>query len=417
MSSLQADSMIEYLRENVDSTSIDTILHKAKLNEITASATLLSMVIKRTIISLDTGLQKTSVMCALGKISRIVSGFNKIPLLVIPKEASHNIPKIKEWLTGLHVSVLDSEFGVEGRIPTYNELISDKTDILIISPRLLFSRDFVNMYILGANKLIDTIIIDEAHILSNPETQYGHMLRLLSERVERLYLLTATPGRNPEEFEFLSSLVNPNYGYISVTRKDLDIEGDFHIIMKKMSTNDIPKDDVRLEEPNKLYRYRKSVSKNSKLVKEMMIFLKNNHHTGILVYTRFLEAQRVLYDLLRKEGIRVEMVNSNTSANERLQVGERVKNDEVDIVITTITTSLDIPFKCVACWGWCSDIVQLIGRLNRSYDKKDIVIYLQLLEFEIELLEKHIDALTELAFLTDKSTSLFNSIYKKLREW
>ena len=109
------------------------------------------------------------------------------------------------------------------------------------------------------------------------------------------------------------------------------------------------------------------------------------------------------------------MINSETSIQNRLSISNKVKTGNVDIVITTLTTAIDIPMNCVATWGWCSDIVQLVGRLNREYKKKDITIYLQLLEFEIELLEKHLDSLTELAIVTDKSTSLFSAIAKKIR--
>ena len=115
-------SLLDKLVEQADYSAIETILHGTKMNEITASATLCSVVAKRIIVSLDTGLQKTSIMGALAIISRVRSKFTKLPLLVIPKEASHNIPIIEKWLKGFHLTVLDSELGVKGRLPKYQEL-------------------------------------------------------------------------------------------------------------------------------------------------------------------------------------------------------------------------------------------------------------------------------------------------------
>ena len=163
----------------------------------------------------------------------------------------------------------------------------------MISPRLLFSRDFTNIYVLGAHSLIDTLIIDEAQLFANPSTQYGHMLSTLAKDIPQLYLLTATPGRSKEEFEFLTSLTHPEIGYLSITRKDLDIEGTFNILTSYLHTKDIPSQDVNTSEPNRLFRYRKTVSENSPLFKDMTNFLLTNYHSGILVIPD-LDAQKFI---------------------------------------------------------------------------------------------------------------------------
>ena len=80
-------SLLDKLVEQADYSAIETILHGTKMNEITASATLCSTIAKRIIVSLDTGLQKTSIMGALAIISRVRSKFTSF-LLVIQRSFS-----------------------------------------------------------------------------------------------------------------------------------------------------------------------------------------------------------------------------------------------------------------------------------------------------------------------------------------
>lgn len=410
-----------YLDEisSVEPRSIYNILRHVSLNYYTASAVLLGSVNERTILSIETGLQKTSVLCGVS-IMELVKQPDKLQLIVIPPEANNNIPLITKWTPFVNFVHLHSLDGLKGRIPVYGNITNKTTtNAIIISPKLLFSDDFVVTWNLYLKDRIGSLIVDEVQLMSNPDVQSGYMLKFLSNNIKNLYFLTATPGRDLKQFKFLCGLCNNTTPYLSITRADIGIEGEFHTSSTFFCENDIWREFRPFDEPNRLRRYRENFVEESPLTKDLLRYVSMTKRNGLscLVYVGYLNSQTQIAEYLKKEGFTVEAINSNVSSEERKRISDSVKRREVDVVLTTVTIAIDIVTNALFLYGWCSDIVQLVGRLLRTYDKKDIFIHLSMLDFEYENAKQYILELIDLVHETDKSPKLAMSLLREVNKY
>lgn len=79
---------------SVEPRSIYNILRHVSLNYYTASAVLIGTAVGRVILSLETGLQKTSVLAAISLFQKTIQP-DKLQLIVIPPEANRISPNPK----------------------------------------------------------------------------------------------------------------------------------------------------------------------------------------------------------------------------------------------------------------------------------------------------------------------------------
>lgn len=410
-----------YLEElsSVEPRSIYNILRHVSLNFYTASAVLLGAANERTILSLETGLQKTSVLCGLS-LMELVKQPDMLQLIVIPPEANNNIPLIKKWTPFVNFVHLHSLDGVSGRMPVYRDITNKRTtNAIIISPKLLFSDDFVVTWNLFLKDKVGSLIIDEVQLMSNPDVQSGYMLKYLSSNIKNLYFLTATPGRDLRQFKFLCGLCDNQYPYLSITRADIGIEGEFHTSSTLIIENDVWREFRLFDEPNRLRRYRENFVEESPLTKDLLRYVSMTKRNGLscLVYVGYLRSQSQMSEYLKKNRFTVEVINSEVSSEDRKRISDKVKRREVDVVLTTVTIAIDIVTNALFLYGWCSDIVQLVGRLLRTYDKKDIFIHMSMLDFEYENAKKYLLELVTLVEETDKSPKLVMSLLKEVNKY
>lgn len=392
---------------HLDENCILHILNTVSLNSVTVPATLFPFVAGKAIISLDTGLQKTSVMCALAMLNKVVSP-NKKVLMIIPKEATHNVDKIKLWVKPLTCGLITAELTVEERIHEFMRNV----DVLIITPRLMFSPVFVNTWLLYLKDSVSQIIVDEAHF-ANLTTQGGYMLRYLSENTERFFMLTATPGSKLKQFEFLCSLCNPELPYYSHTRKDIGIEDEYNVDVITVPEYSIINEYTNAPDVNSYRKFREYIPPNSTLMQKFLDRASqecDGLFTTGLVYTRFRNAQSEMDKYLTEQEIFHEVLNADSSIAHRSYVGSNLPQ----LTLSTLTTAIDIPSNNLYVWGWCHDMIQLVGRLNRTYDSKTINITIQLLDSEIESTLESCYETLELQEVTSKSTQLFRKIINLL---
>ena len=394
---------------SLEYTCIQDVLHGARLNETTATATLIGTVVERIILSLDTGLQKTSVLAA-SLLLEHTKYPNGVSLVIIPPEASKNIDIIKKWTPLLTHVVLDAENGVQGRNRKHIDILLDKANVVFISPLLLFSDDFVLVWNAKLKHKVKTLLIDESHLLSNPDTQSGYMLKYLSSQIDNLILLTATPGNTFRKFKFLCELCHEETPYYSVSRKDLELEGKFNVLTKIFKENDLYQVYQKIDEPNRRRKYREHVPKDSPLLTDVLAYARALKGKTCIIYTNYLNAQDEIYAALKEAGYAVEKINSSVPPNERMRIGQDIKYAKTQIVITTVTVAIDIPTTNLYLFGWCPDIVQLVGRMNREYRKKDITIRLALIDYESHKVKEEMWDSILLTEVTAKSSQLFHSI-------
>ena len=365
------------------------------------------------ILSLDTGLQKTSVLAALLIVNKVKYPTG-VSLVIIPPEANKNISIIKKWTPLLRHAVLHSEAGYEGRIPEHLKLFLDNADTVFISPKLLFSDDFVNLWNKVLKHKITNVLIDESHLLANPDTQSGYMLKYLAEHTKEMSLLTATPGDTFRQFRFLTGLCDKEMPYYSKSRKDLGLEGEFFVSVSNYCENDLRELYLNIDEPNRSHKYRAHLPSNSPLLTDIVNYAAKSDGSTCLIYTRHLEPQQVIADTLRSKGYDVAVINSSVSSEERKQIGQGIKFARPQIVLTTVTVAIDIPTTNIYLFGWCPDITQFVGRANREYRKKDLNIHMQIIDYEKERVKEALSDSIQLTEYTDKSNRLYWSILDKL---
>ena len=399
---------------SVEPRSIYNILRHVSLNYYTASAVLIGTAVGRVILSLETGLQKTSVLAAISLFQKTIQP-DKLQLIVIPPEANKNIPLIQKWVPFVKYAQLDSVSGIDGRMPTHRKIVYEQADAIFISPKLLFSDDFVILWNTFLKHKVGSLIIDESHLLANPDTQAGYMLKYLSQSVRDMFLLTATPGRNLKQFAFLCNLCQVDTPYLSLTRADIGIEGNFHTTSTRFDEDQLYKLYKPFDEPNRLMRYRENFLEESPLTRDLLKYLKANSGSPCLVYMGYLRSQEQMESLLTKMGYRVAVINSGTQTSQRTEIGKNI--NKYDVILSTVTIAIDIPVNHLFLFGWCSDIIQLVGRLLRTYTKKDIHIHLSLIDFELENVRGQLLDLLHLQYETEKSDKLVMSMLKEVDKY
>ncbi len=403
----------ELIDNGVESEFVKYLLSEVTLNDTTAMVTLAASQLESAMISLDTGLQKTSVIAALSVIKSLQRHRCGLNLIVIPTQAWHNVSKLVAWTKPNRTVVLDSLKGVDGRLPSYEVLFNTEVDNIIISPKLLFSKDFVNLYVMFLSNSIKSILFDEAHLIATEATQGAHMIKALSERADNVYLLTATPGKSFEQFDYLLDLVGGSESYISLTREDLDIGDNFNVTIEQCYEFLID-DETDKNELNRRARYRNPVESNSEVEYFVTKVVRSNGQS--LVYCWYRNMQMNLKNEFESRGLRVAINNADTSSKERDEISRKVRANEVDVVLTTTTEALDIPCDNLFLWQWTSDIIQLVGRLNRSYTSKTINVFFRMFNFESERIREQLYYMIDLYCHQAKSVKLITEIAKGVNE-
>lgn len=404
-----------------------------------------ALISKGTLCSLDTGLGKTATSAGFVKRTMEDNPKQKALFFCLPESIYQTTEDYKSYLPELTISNTTGEYESILRL-THNEI----SDITIISYKATESINLANWIVQNIEHFC-CAVFDEVHMLSQNSLKNSFCSALCKMLPSKLFL-TATPITTspvqvltllnmldrdfiPEpqkllkdyeirdvktgdliDYKHLGDISDSIYPrYISWDREALNLTGKItpHLILVE------PTEEQRnagLTEVNTVIKGNPQ-SRQVETLKAIIGLEKTKNHCG-LVYANTRHNCRMIYDILQSIGINCKIVNGEPEfKKERQYVLDRFKEKQIDVLITDLTTSLNMDCDFLVVWENTTKMKQLLGRCVRGFNIKDLDIYLILTEdtVEIEQFEKNVYRRCKwLGQALDKDVSIFERYHKAL---
>jgi len=410
-----------------------------------------AMISKGTLFSLGTGLGKTMTAC--GYSERLLrENKDKKVIFVCLSESLEQI--VGDFLKYSDRSVI----GISGEAVNINFLKYniEKYEILVVSYQAFYSVEFCNIIIEQINNAggFSGLILDEVHEVSQ-DSLINSIMSSLCKKIDYRLFLTATPltvepeqiivlmnlldnlifpeGKDylkpyrildPDTFEIidyreLKSLADNLFPhYLSWTRSELGMSGNYYpelLIIKpsyeqlKAGLNDIPTVIKGTRDSNQ-----------TKVFVQLCKSLVKQNKKG-LVYASRHENSEMLNSMLLEQGIKSYVVNGETK-NKRVRsvVLSEFKDNKIDVLITDLTTSLNMESDFLIFWENTNRAIQMLGRCERGFLPKDLYIYYILTRRTVELLQFRKNVYRRCKWLRealDKDKSIFEEFHQELGQF
>lgn len=374
--------------------AIRNILNGYVLEDFQCVDVLTALARKESIIGHDTGMGKTLIASAIIKALHNENPERK-SLVVVKRNQFEQTPKKIREATGLKVIAISSSDN-DLRNKMYNAKFL-QYDVVMISAEVL--NDVLSIGLLHrARKYFTCMIIDELHEFTNfNEADRAFMLEAMLGCMEYKIGLTATPmTTNLEQFtRALAMLDRETYAdyrktksllskgqldleqedkgiYIRRTRTGLGIANDYvtHVHKTSPHGHQIGASGINM------FNITKGEGANNQ-VRELIRIINSELGKG-LVYIRHHAIRRFVERELQKEGIAYATINGLVNGKERGEIMKAFnegKEDAPKVVLTSVTTSLDLDCDFVIFYEFTVDAKQMIGRAERGLVPKTINIH------------------------------------------
>ena len=351
---------------------------------------LTAIVRKVAVLSHDTGMGKTLIASAMMKMLKN-ENFKRKFIFVCKTSQLIQTPEDIEVATGMSVCTVSSK---KVDLEKLYDMSFLNSDILIVAEEV-FS-DPSAIYILRATSgLYTAIFIDEAHEMTNyRESERASMLKALLPYYEYRFALTATPMTtsldqfssllqmlDPEEFQGKTSTLSKYIEkgdffdmypglYIRRTRSDIGVPNVYknNIVVVKPSAEQIGADGldmfIKTKGPG-------AVNQVNALID---IVNKEKDFKGLIYIWRH-ETREWVEEALTRAGIEYACINGKTTKKKRKEYQDKFNSGELKLIITSVTTSLNLSCDYVIFYEFTVDARQFIGRSERGLVSKEIRLY------------------------------------------
>lgn len=421
----EQQQLVEELNNRGGFQPLEGAVKGVKLSWFQTLALAFALIVKRCIISLDTGLGKTLV--ATGIINCVNLGFNSyIKCGERYRPVKDNDDKFK-WIVVVENSNLETtarkiQNGLYGLKVAYTSGQTDEilrnffhgnggdADVAVVSYQGLCNK-YMNEFLYENKDVYRGMIVDESHTIGNGDSVTALTVSSIMNYMEFAFMLTATPLRiNPDQivnqiymldremfsevslstyknqfkvkkqgkvvaFRNLDYLKNDLwYRYIGFTRKELGLKGEYKtipIICEPLEEyEDIPKMDTfkvikgDMEGP--------AIEALESIVEEHT----QQGHKG-LIYINLTANKLAVQDYLEERGYRVGILDGTITPSQEAknEVHQRFLDGDLDVLITNITTGKDLPCEYIVFYELTFDFKQFIGRGERGLQGNDMYLY------------------------------------------
>mgnify|MGYP004452663725 CR=1 FL=1 len=346
---------------------------------------------KRSIVIYDTGCGKTFLAAAAMRLLKNEDPTRKF-ILFVKKDQLTQTPRKLEMASGLRV--IASAADARSRTKLYNADFT-KYDVLMLTHDCLHN-DAMMKIVFELRKLYCCLIIDEAHELNNfGSADSAHLLSAITKNFEYCFALTATPiTTNLDQLIRLAAVVDPeHFGNIMkfrrAVRKDPGIIMELATMFIVRGGEDFGgKRDYRgrvhwvapmqyqlkPDDSNIFMRFKGEGA--FRQLDALISEIKGYHGKRGLVYVNQHKIREWILPYLEQNGIKVACINGNTKAAERQSIMDNFNSGRgIDVVITSVTTAVDLDCDYVIFYEFTTNVKQMIGRAHRGLGDKvlDIV--------------------------------------------
>lgn len=449
----QVSDLIQLL-ENMSKEDADYLKHKHNLTNTDLTwyqcfCIEHSIISKGTLISLGTGLGKTYT--AMGYIIALKEMYENKKFLYICMPITLTQTE-NDFINNTNLKVITLT-GQDSDIKNFIDHHQD-FDVLLISYQTLYNIRFCN-YLLTLLPHLISCVVDEAHNISQ-DSLINSVLEVLLKKIEYKVFLTATPItvspvqvislmnllddkmfpqgdrflrdyeiRDENTFEVidykhLDNLSAALYSrYVYWEREELGIKGNpkvFPLLVKP--TNEEQKNCTLQEIPTILKGQRNT--NQTEVLKALLKDLKTKNLIG-LIYTGHIENHYLIKDLCSEIGVVAEIMNGTTeSKSNRDLILDNFHRLKYDVLITSLTTSLNLDCDYVVFWENTNLGQQVIGRCQRGFLPKDLLIYFILTDDTVELEQFDKNVWRRHKWLREalsKDTAVFDEVHNRIQRY
>lgn len=388
---------------------------------------------KRCLVGDSVGLGKTVEFAATSNLIKRAYGFDKKFLFLTEKTYIEEIRSKLIKFTGEFVDVC---MGEKKQILQYADRVDEQgkmdtvgTHSLLTSP--VFYEFCVEYKEKHGKFPFDVLVVDESFILQNTATQTYKKALKLTEGVDFIYLLNATPfsvklSELYAQINFTDSTFLPTKTDFSQAFEIMDYSGFFSKPSGKYKNEELFREQVRYryfaqtrksigavmkdceakivttplsyhqknllrmtQMPQMVYDYPSyfssftNIEEVSPKVEVLTKLIQNDFkdEKSILVYTQYKEVQDEIQLMLELEGISAEVLNGETSQDLREAITKGFRENKFRVLITTVQRGMDFG-NCNVCIFYSmgfspAHMRQFEGRMTRSKDvigKKSYII-------------------------------------------
>lgn len=342
---------------------------------------------KKQVLCYETGMGKTLMAGAMINAVRHIKPNAKFIVFVLKSQLGQTPSKLKEY-TGLNITYLTSEQDMIYKKMVAKDFIH--SDILILTHECLNSQKVMSM-LFAARAYYTGIIVDEIHNVANfHKATSSFMLFNVMNAFEYCLSLTATPiTTDVKKAAQIMYMTNRDSVYdlnnasetlqqdgISVyhdvvtvrTRKELGIITNYkvNVVKVKPLAHQIGANGIDMF----------NVTKGEGAVNQIKALIKTikdypEYYKG-LIYIRHHEIRKFVVEELEKAGINCGVINGLTSLNKRAELCKEFNENRLNLIITSITESLDLDCEYIIFYEFDISMQQMLGRGNRGLNPKQL---------------------------------------------
>lgn len=355
---------------------------------------------KKMLLGFDTGTGKTFTYAVIvrGLLNR---NPEKKHIFVIIHDSIEQAPSDLSALTAVPVAAFTGERGEAGRLANQWESHS-----IFVMTYESFRNANIVLFLYKHLMEIESFVIDEAHHCANWDTSdTAFMIRALCHYIPYVEELSATPAtrESPQFYRLINIIdrtVSPrrdetNYGayqnrYLPVNRSDYDIKGNYKTTLEIVTPMSHQVGNIRGD----VFRVIKgpgAVNQVERLVQ--LVLERRRQGKSIIIYVHLHAVREWIEEHFVGAGISFASLTGRvTKQEERRRILERFDKCEVDVLITSVSESLNIDADVVIFYEFTTRIKQVMGRAHRGLTGKELELIFILTKdtAEIDFFQKYI---------------------------
>ena len=355
---------------------------------------------QKMLLGFDTGMGKTYTYAGIvrGLLNR---NPEKKHVLIIINDSIEQVPKDVSSLCEVSVQAFNGAEDTTGRL----KFFWGRTSIFCLTLEAFRVQGVVE-FLFQKLPEIESLVIDEAHHASNWNTSdTAFMLRAFAKWVPYVVELSATPmTRESKQFYRLQNLLDRNASmhrdetfrgryvdrYLPVNREDYELKGNYTptlVIVKPTLEQMQPQHGI-------VFKSIKGTGATPQ-IKALVETVKERLSRGkrVLVYVHYHDTREWVENNFQDQGIGYVALHGRIrKREERQQILDEFRQGNVDVLVTSVTESLNIEADVVIFYEFTTAVKQVIGRAHRGLKGKDLEVVFVITENsdEVEFFLKYI---------------------------
>lgn len=341
---------------------------------------------KRCLVTYATGLGKTILACACIKLLWTQDISRRFIFMGMHDQLSQT-PKKMENMLGVPVLALSADK------KNVDILIKEghKYPIIFVTHDIVYSDRAMNYFFKERNS-IDGIFVDEVHVFANVNHAQGaSILSGMSTQFEFFYGMTATPIiSDVKQLTKLACMIDKTrFGdsqtlFGKINRGEFTIDDDPMFFINRTRAEFGSKAEYRGQVawvdalPHqinsgggfRMFEICKGPDAFPQRKKLVEICKSRQNQRGLIYINQHVVREWVI-EAFEFEGINYACVNGHTSMQERAEIMRKFNEEKsLDVVITSVTTALDLDCNYVVFYEFTVEVKQMIGRAHRGLGDK-----------------------------------------------